>query len=448
MNSTIFISIMSDTTAIDSTSLNFPPGPDTPLSIDIDLESQKTIAKLLKEYGRIIKLNDDKRKSLSYIVTDPDAIKHILISNHKNYLKGPGFERVKMLLGNGIIVSDGEFWRRQRTMIQPAFSRKNILNLVDIFKSETCLLINRWQQNAESDEHIDITTEMSIFALQVILRALISDDLDRIITEQGENPFAFLADDPTRDLAVAMRFRQLGKLLQSIIDNRREQSGHTGDLLDALMQATDKNGQPMSDAELIDELMTMIIAGHETTAGTLNWVWYELSQHPADEEKAWHEASKYVENNSIALDDLPKLGFIKQCIDESLRLYPPVWLFSRKAIDDDKVAGYSVPAGTNIFLSPYFTHRDPALWNNPDTFHPEHFADDGARLKHKQSFIPFSAGSRRCIGEYFSYIEMKTHLAILLNIFKLETVAGQSIELEPAVNLRTKNSILMRVSLR
>lgn len=424
------------------------PGPDEAMKLDIDIESQQSIEKLIKQYGGIIKVNDLNRKDPGYIVTSPDAIKHVLISNHGNYLKGTGFERVKMLLGNGIIVSDGDFWRRQRTMIQPAFSRKNILALCDMMKQVTQKLIPRWKQKAESGESIDITTEMSEFALEVILRSLISDDLDRIISEKGENPFAFLTDDPTRDLAVAMKFRQLGKLVQQIIDTRRDNGQAGDDLLGALMQATDKNGEPMSDRELIDEIMTMIIAGHETTGGTLNWLWYELSQHPEAEAKAYAEVSALTSNNNIATDDLAKLSYTKQCIDEALRLYPPVWLFTRKAINDDCLQSYRVPAGTNIFLSPYFTHRDPELWTQPNSFYPEHFVDDGAQLKHKYAFYPFSAGSRRCIGEYFSYVEMQTHMAIMLKLFKLEAVPGQKIELEPAINLRTKYNIYMQISLR
>ena len=436
------------------------PGPKSPYTIDIDLESQQHIAELLSEYGDIIKLNDAKRKDLSYVITNPAAIKHVLISNHSNYIKGTGFERVKMLLGNGIIVSDGKFWRRQRTMIQPAFSRKNVHHMCDMIKTVTQSLIPQWKQKAERGEAIDITTEMSEFALEVILRAIISDDLDKIIAEQGGNPFAFLTEDTTRDLAVAMRFRQLGKLIQKVIDSRRHVSGEAGggpssngqqdidDLLSALMAATDKNGTNMTDKELIDEVMTMIIAGHETSAGTLNWVWYELSQHPDADARAYKEVSSFVNNDTISTDDLSKLSFTKQCINEALRLYPPVWLFSRKAINDDVIQGYSVPAGTNIFLSPYFTHRDPRLWQRPDEFYPEHFVNDGEQLKDKYAFIPFSAGSRRCIGEYFSYIEMQAHLAIMLNTFRLDALPDQQIEIEPAINLRTKNSIMMQISLR
>ncbi|VAW52646.1 hypothetical protein MNBD_GAMMA06-1172 [hydrothermal vent metagenome] len=426
----------------------FAPGPNAEMTLDIDLPSQQTIAKLIQQYGDIIKINDAKRKDSGYIVTNPDAIKHILISNHSNYLKGTGFERVKMLLGNGIIVSDGDFWRRQRTMIQPAFSRKNILHLCDMIKKITQNLIPKWQQLAKTGESFDITTEMSEFALEIILRSLISDDLDILINEQGKNPFAFLTDDPTRDLAVAMKFRQTGKLIQKIIDQRRQKNRKQTDLLDALMAATDKSGNTMSDKELIDEIMTMIIAGHETTGGTLNWLWYELSQHSDAEQKAYAEAQTFVKNNSIAADELNNLTFIKQCIDEALRLYPPVWLFTRKAIEQDTLLQYTVPAGANIFLSPYFTHRDPNLWTHPNEFYPEHFDDDGMQLKHKHAFYPFSAGARRCIGEYFSYVEMQTHMAIMLMQFKLRAVPGQKIEIDPGINLRSKHSIMMQISLR
>ena len=424
------------------------PGPDAPLTLDINVETQRSIKNLLGEYGDIVKINNIKNDGLSYLVTDPDALKHILINNHSNYIKGPGFERVKMLLGNGIIVSDGDFWRRQRTMIQPAFSRKKIDRLCEMIKTVTQDMIPRWKQKAETGEAIDITTEMSEFALEVILRALLSNDLDRIIEEHGGNPFDFLTDDTTRDLAVAMKFRQLGKVIQKIIDTRREQDQAGEDLLGSMMSATDKQGQPMADKELIDEVMTMIIAGHETTGGTLNWVWYELSQNPDSEVLAYQEASSLVDNNSISTDRIGELVYLKQCINEALRLYPPVWLFSRKAIDDDILGEYSIPAGSNIYLCPYYTHRDPKLWSEPDKFYPEHFVNDSANLKHKYAFIPFSAGSRRCIGEYFSYIEMQTHLAILLKLFKLDALPNQEIEIEPAINLRTKNSIMMQISLR
>ncbi len=435
-----------------SVSAKQPSGPDQAIELDVDLQSQQLIEKLIQQYGDIFRVNVPKRDNPTCVITNPDAVKHILVTNHKNYLKGRGFERVKMLLGNGIIVSDGEFWRRQRTMIQPAFSRKNIQQLCSMMKTVTLSLIPRWQTRVETGEPLDITTEMSEFALEVILRALIGEDLDTLIRDIGHNPFAFLTDDSTRDLALAMKFRQLSPLLLSLLEQRRQLSTADkhpdSDLLWSLMYATDKQGQSMSDKELIDEIMTMIIAGHETSAGTLNWVWYELARNPLVEQKLLAEAKQTFQGSEPEISDVTALHYSKQVINEALRLYPPVWLFTRKAISDDIVAGYAIAADTDIFLSPFFTHRNPELWPEADTFNPDHFRNDGAAIKHKYAFIPFSAGSRRCIGEYFSYIEMQTHLAILIKHFKLQLIPGQQIELDPGINLRTRHSIMMTVANR
>lgn len=431
-----------------SSSAQLPPGPEEAFELDINLQSQLAIGQLIEQYGDIFRVKIPKREVETFVITNPDAIKHILVSNHTNYIKGRGFERVKMLLGNGIIVSDGDFWRRQRTMIQPAFSRKHIHRMCAMMKTETQKLIPKWQEKADSGEAIDITTAMSEFALDVILRALIGNDLDRLITDTGENPFSFLTDDPSRNLAVAMKFRQLAPLIHSLVDRRRNNGENHDDLLDALMNATDKSGHPMSDKELIDEVMTMIIAGHETSAGTLNWVWYELSRHPEAEQRLFQEVTRVIDNDSINMDEVTSLTYARQVINEALRLYPPVWLFTRKALHDDIIADYFIPAGTDIFLSPFFTQRDPKLWEDPDRFDPTRFDNNGKNLKHKYAFLPFSAGSRRCIGEYFSYIEMQTHLAILVNRFILSTVPDQVVELEPGINLRTKHSIMMTVARR
>ena len=448
---------MSDTAA--PARLKQPPGPQAPMQLDIDLASQQAIGALQQQYGDIIRIHIEGRANDTYVVIDPDAIQHILIRNHTNYIKGRGFERVKMLLGNGIIVSDGDFWRRQRTMIQPAFSRKHIHAMCAMMQAISQRMIARWGMAADAGEAIDLTTAMSDFALEVILRALIGNDLDSLIARHGENPFAFLSQDPARNLAVAMKFRQLAPLLQELIDRRRKHGERHADLLDALMHARDKQGQPMSDRELTDEVMTMIIAGHETSAGTLNWVWYELSRHDEAERRVLAEALQALgpattgEGNAdtgaaIDIEQVSRLVYTKQVINEALRLYPPVWLFTRKALADDRLGGYHLPADSDIFLSPFFTHRHPALWPQPERFMPERFADDGKHLAHKYAFIPFSAGSRRCIGEYFSYVEMQIHIATLIRHFRLQALPGQNVEIDPGINLRTRHPIMMSVARR
>ncbi len=242
----------------------FPPGPSETVTLNLDLDTLNAITGMVEKYGDIVKLSVSGRSNSTHLVIDADYVQHILIGNHGNYIKGVGFERVKMLLGNGIIVSGGDFWRRQRTLIQPAFSRGNISQLSTMIKSVTSTLIPLWQRHADDGKPIDITTQTSEFALEVILRALFSDDLDYIIESRGNNPFAFLTDDTTRDLAVAMKFRQLTRLVQEVIDDRRENNRNPFDLLSLMMDASDKQGNQMTDKELIDEVMTMIIAGHET----------------------------------------------------------------------------------------------------------------------------------------------------------------------------------------
>ncbi len=372
----------------------------------------------------------------------------MLVSNHKNYAKGVGFERVAMLLGNGIIVSDGDFWRSQRRMIQPVFHKKIIAQLALMMQRCNEQKLEQWQQKATDGTVIDLTQEMSALALEVILRALFSEDLDRLIAEQGENPFTMLVDDVTRDLKLAMRFRALTKHVASIMQQRREQNRIELDFLSLMMETRDKDTlQPMSDKALIDEVMTIIVAGHETTAGTLNWAWYLLSQHPQIEQTLHVEVDALPADPGF--DDLGALSHTHRVIDETLRLYPPVWLFSRKAIESDvfkrsKGSDVDVPAGTDIFLSPYFLHRNAQHWPNPDTFDPDRFNDANIRERNRHVYFPFSLGSRRCIGEFFSLVDMQLHLGLLTRYIRLEHVATEPVEIEPLINLRSRHSIMMR----
>lgn len=380
------------------------------------------------------------------MLNDPDAVKHILVKNHENYQKGPGFERVKMLLGNGIIVSDGTFWRKQRRLIQPAFSRKCIDGLATKMQLANEQWLDSWMKKADSGELIDITDEMSKLSLEIILRCLIGEDLDRLTAQEGVNPFSILTDDLTRDMQLVIRFRALKKLVQQLIDERRESSEQRHDFLEAFMQAKDKEtDEGMTDNEIIDEVMTLIIAGHETSANTLNWAWYELSQHPKEEQNLHKEVDQVVSGEIPSFAETAELKFSKQVLEESLRLYPPVWLYSRTAISDDVVGGYDIPAGTNIFFTPYYIHRHPEHWQDPENFNPQHFAAEAVKERHKFAFIAFSAGARRCIGDYFSMVEMQIHLATMAKKFRLEFVEKNPVELDPQVNLRSKYNIIMKL---
>ena len=427
------------------TSIN-APGPSEAFDINVDQLTFDKLGQWSRKFGDIVAVRPFKRTAPAVLLNHPDDVRQVLIGNHRNYVKGVGFERVAMLLGNGIIVSDGDFWRSQRRMIQPAFHRNIIRQQALMMQRCNAQKLAQWQRKAIDGTPIDLTEEMSALALEVILRALFSDDLDHLIEQQGDNPFSLLVDDVTRDLKLAMRFRALTRHVADIMKKRREQRRIEHDFLSFLMETRDKDtGQPMGDKALIDEVMTIIVAGHETTAGTLNWAWYLLSQHQ-DAEKALH-AEVDALDHAPGFDELASLGFARCIIDETLRLYPPVWLFSRKAVAQDTFkradGDVDIPAGCDVFLCPYLMHRDERYWPNAQHFEPERFSDAHIRERNRHVYYPFSLGSRRCIGEFFSMVDMQLHLGLLARHVRLQHVPGEPVQIEPLINLRSRNSIMM-----
>jgi len=428
---------------------SLPPGPDTPFTVNTDQATFDIIPEWLDTYGHVVKVYSDVRDRIGYLVNDPDMIRHILIKNPANYQKGPGFERVKMLLGNGIIVSDGAFWRRQRRMIQPAFGKRSIAKLCEQVQQCNQDLLDSWRLKAESNEVIDLTYETNKLSLQVILRVIFSEDVDFLVKQHGSDPFEFLTADTTRDLKVVLKFRALIKLFQDLIDWRRQHQPERHDFLDFFMSAIDKESElKMQDKELIDELMTAIIAGHETSAITLNWSWYLLSTHSEVEDQALAEIDSVIAQQPASFEQLLQLKYIKQVVSEALRLYPPVWLFSRTSIEQDQVGQYVVPPGTDIFFSPYYMHRHPKHWENAEEFDPDRFNAVNDKQRVNQVYIPFSSGPRRCIGDFFAIVESQLHFGMMLPEFQMQVVENPSLELEPFINLRVKEGIKVTLSKR
>lgn len=422
------------------------PGPAERYSLDCDEATFHLIPRLVEQYGDVVRVHSENLKQPAWIISNPEDIRRVLISNHRNYVKGVGFERVEMLLGNGIIVSDGAFWRRQRTMIQPAFSRGTMPRYFNMIKAATERLGQRWTALAAAGGPVDITHSVSDYALEVILRAIFSDDLDFFVDQEGINPFTFLTDDLSRDLRVAMKFRQLLKQVRVLIERRRESGDRPFDLLSTMMDArSSKTNEAMSDRELVDEVATMIIAGHETSAGTLGWAWYLLGGDESSADRLRKEVQQVCPDGILQYEHIKELVFTRQVLEETLRLYPPVWLFTRRAVEADMLGGFAVKAGDNIFLSPYLMQRMERYWREPDEFCPDRFAPAQADKQTEYTFFPFSAGPRRCIGEHFSFVEMSTHLALLAPHFRLHREPGQVVELEPAINLRCKHNLNMTI---
>ena len=337
-----------------------PPGPDEPVAIGVDPETLDLLLNLRDTYGNMVAMTKPNGRQ-AWFVNDADEVRRLLVRHHTRYKKGPGFERVKMLLGNGLIVSDGATWRRSRRMIQPAFTRQNVHRLIGLMVDCAQRRADSWDAVVEAGATLDITQEMSDFALELILRCIFGDDYDTHIMKSGENPFAFLSKESERNLRVVMQVRESRELIMSVIRERRDRNGEAPfDFLAMYMDATDKDGEPFTDEELLDELVTLIVAGYETSAGTLNWAWFLIACHPDADKALLEEAKRLVTGPEVIDQDiLTEMTYAQQLLEETLRLYPPVWLFSRRAIAEDELGDLDV-ALRRSFSAVFEDQAEPA----------------------------------------------------------------------------------------
>ncbi len=410
-----------------------PPGPE---------EQYKASDDFLDWMGRQFKVFGDIYKATIYgtsvyAIRDIEFAQHVLVENWQNYVKGQAIRRVALLLGNGLMVSKGDLWKRQRRMIQPSFTHESIARWTKMITAVNTELLKKWQQAAGGNESVNVTRDVSSMALEVVLRFIFGDDYELV----GSH-FDLLSQEPARNIEFAVSFRALGKIIRPVIERRRKDSVTATDALGMLIQARDpQSGQLMEDGQLIDEILTMIVAGHETTASTLNFLWYLISQHAEVERKLSDELATLT--TSPEFGDLPKFLYTRHIIDETMRLYPAGWVIFRKALGTDRLGEYFVPTGTEIYISPYFIQRHPDVWEDPDCFNPDRFQPENVRKRHRLATIPFSAGPRNCIGEHFARLEMQIHLMTIGRHLRLRYIASRPLELEAGVNLRCKYDFIM-----
>jgi cytochrome P450 len=372
-----------------------------------------------------------------YAVRNAEFAQRVLVDNSENYVKGQSIKRVALLLGNGLMVSKGDLWKRQRRMIQPAFNHESIGPLINMITTVNLDLLKKWQLAAGRNESVNVTRDVSGMALEVMLRFILGEDYERV----GSH-FDLLTQEPARNMEFASSFRALGKIILQVVDRRRKEPAASTDALGMMIQARDsQSGEPMQDRQLIDEILTLIVAGHETTASTLNWAWYLISQHPEVEQRLSNELSTLT--NSSEIGDLPKFPYTRQIVDETMRLYPAGWLLTRKALRDDCLGEYFVPAGTEIYVALYFLQRHPDLWEEPDRFNPDRFRPENSKHRHRLATIPFSAGPRNCIGALFARVEMQIHFMTIARYLRLRYIQTKPIELDAGVNLRSKYDFIM-----
>ncbi len=396
-----------------------------------------------------------------YVATGPKYVSHVLQKNHRNYYKDRPSHIVGDVIGNGILTSEGDYWLRQRRFVQPAFHKTQIVNLSRIMVEETDKVLNGL---AEQDE-VEVHHLMTHLALKVISRAMFSkgiseediamvDECVTILLElmvmKIRDPFRVLWNKVTGKLDdYWARRRQLDELIYGIIDQRQEEGIGNQDLLDMLLTSRDADtGEPLKREEVLQELMALFLAGHETSANGLSWTMLLLDQHPDAAEQLRDEVDSVLARREVSFDDLGKLRFTRQVIDESLRLYPPAWIIGREALQDDQVDDLALKKGDNMAIFIYGIHRNPNLWEDPDSFRPERMAPEKKKAFQPHQYLPFGGGPRLCIGHQFAVVEMQIALATMMQRYTFQRLDAEPIGTIPSITLRPDGELRFRFQIR
>jgi enediyne biosynthesis protein E7 len=420
--------------------LPLPPGPAEPYQATDDL--LEWMQGNFERYGDVYQASLYGQRT--YVINSVEAADQVLLRNWRNYpRKGQAVKRIALSLGNGLISSNGEVWARQRRMLQPAFRKESIKVFFDEFLRVSAALLAKWEKAARAGESVDVTQDVSLAVLEATLVAIFGRDYERVAAQ-----FALVADE-SRNLEFAQTCISLGKLVAQVAADRRANGVDADDLVGQMMRARDREGgRPMSDAELARHGMTLVIAGHETTASVLNWTWYLLAKHPDVEARVGAEIDALLGDEPLTFARLNEFVYLRQVIEEALRTYPPLWLMTRKAHGVDRLGGYHVPAGTEIYISPYLLQRHPKYWEDPDRFDPGRFATGGSEDRHPLASCPFGAGPRNCIGESFARVEMQAHLVLIARALRLRYAKEGPADFVAGVNLVSRHHFIMRPELR
>ena len=393
-----------------------------------------------------------------YLLNHPDHVQRVLHDNHGNYRKNYFYARMKPLVGEGLLTSEGGAWRRRRRLAQPAFHRERLAAFAGIMAEHTAAMLDRWSVPAVRNEPLDVFAEMTRLTLTVVGHSLFGFDLLGQADEAGpaatealritnDRVFSLVYLPPSIPTPLNTRFarslRVLDRVVNEVIAARRSEPKRP-DLLGMLMEARDvETGEGLSDQELRDEVMTMMLAGHETTANALSWAFHLLSGAPSVDRRLHLEAGSVLDGGVPTLDVLPRLETASRVSQEAMRLYPPAWIFGREAVADDVFGAIQIRAGTAVMVSPWLLHRDPRWWDDPDRFDPDRFRPEAAKGRPRYAYVPFAAGPRMCIGNAFALMEMQIVLAMVASRYRLALVPGRPVEVETSVTLRPRRGIWM-----
>ncbi len=397
-----------------------------------------------------------------FVVQEPEFVREILITQADKFIKERTQQRMKILLGNGLITSDGEFHRRQRRIVAPAFHRQRIQAYGAVMVERALAMREEWQSGKE----IGALAEMMRVALQIVARTLLNTDVTADVRQINDEVNAimglyhFLVALPRAEAYLhwpipgLMRFRRARKRLDAVVNRiiaeHRADGVDRGDLLSMLLRSRDDEDDRsgMTDEQVRDEVLTIFLAGYETVATALTWTWYLLAQNPEAEARMHEELDRVLAGRAPTIEDLPQLRYTEMVLAESMRLYPPAWAMGRQATEDIELGPYLLPAGSYVFFSQYMIQRNAEFWPEPLKFRPERFTPEAKAGRSKFVYFPFGAGGRQCIGEGFAWMEGVLVLATLAQKWRLRLVPGQTIGLQPKITLRPKPEIRMIPELR
>ena len=450
--------------------IEYPPGPAYILPYRLLRKFLRDPLKVLIDishtYGDIAHFKFGRQNV--YLLNHPDYIEDVLVTNYKNFIKSRGLQVSKRLLGNGLVTSEGEYHDKQRHLIQPTFYPKRIKSYADIMVNQAIDMCNSWHDGTI----LDIHKEMIKLTLAIICKTVLGYDIEPGHDEVGDAlktcmqyfnrllmPFGELVEKIPL-LPINKGFQKAKGDLDSIVyrmikEHRKKldkehEKKEDDDLLLTLLQAQDEEAGigRMTDQQLRDEVMTIFLAGHETTANALTWTFYLLSEHPTIETKLQQELDSIYGSSrtTITIDDVPRLEYTQKILTESMRLYPPAWALGRQAIDDYKVGGYTIPKGSIILMSQYVMHRNPRYFPEPDRFYPDRWTEEFKKQLPRFSYFPFGGGIRGCVGEPFAWLEAILLLATICRLWRMKHVPSHKVELKALITLRPKYGMHMKIT--
>jgi cytochrome P450 len=446
-----------------STSPNLPPGPPRRFLVGNALELSRDwmgyLVDCARKYGDAVFFRFFGVPIC--LLVHPDYIEYVLVTNQSNFVKSRDYRVLVHVMGEGLLTAEGETWRGQRKLVQSAFHHENIVEYGKVMVDCTARMLDAWENDIVRDIHQDMTRLTLEIVTQALFGATVQDRATDVATglKSMMEEFSWHASisfilPEFVPLPISRRLRRgirlLDNVFHSIIQERRADPVGRNDLLGALLQMRHSDGRPMNDQELRDEMMTLLLAGHETTAVCLSWTWYLLALNKQTETKLFGEIEDVLGDRDPTVADVPRLCYTEWVIKESMRLYPPAWGIGRRAVSGFEVGGYRLPAGTNIFLMQWITQRDGRFFPDPECFKPERWEGESVHNNNlpRFAYFPFGGGPRKCIGASFAMMEAVLLLATMARRFRFEIAPDARVELLPSLTLRPRFGIRMLVHKR